>query len=432
MWNVQLRKREERFAQEETACMKDIYHCAEWRARMTTWLEEQEKKVQRRREVEDALIVKRLHQILENSDACGDLDLVVLSKQLEAELKLKTGSLRYFNAFIRAEIEKWMKAQISEGVSPKMQLLTENYDTCGASGSADPSADPSYDADFLDGMCESIKNTQGMMNEIMSETGAATQEAALDSFAPAMMEMIKTSTSGKIDDPEAFAEALKAKFREEQVKKEEAALQWRKQVEDVVIAKRIRQIIENCDPGSLDKLSTGDIQTQVEADLNISVDADRRDLKVRVTMQHIMDKTGMDKSFQSHMHDVLRKASEVCAEEEKKEGSGQVKDLTPLEAAEQGCLDTLKRLHRRGLVIGEDFVCEAAAKGGQLEVLKWLHKVGYPWNPNTCAYAAQGGHLKILQWLRANDCPWGPVTCVWAAEYGHFELLKWARKNDSP
>ena len=53
VWNVQLRKREERRAKEEAVYREDIYRSAAWRARMTAWLEGQEKKVQRREEVED-------------------------------------------------------------------------------------------------------------------------------------------------------------------------------------------------------------------------------------------------------------------------------------------------------------------------------------------------------------------------------------------
>ena len=44
VWNVQLRRREERRAKREAAYMKDIYQRDAWRARLTKWLEEQEKK----------------------------------------------------------------------------------------------------------------------------------------------------------------------------------------------------------------------------------------------------------------------------------------------------------------------------------------------------------------------------------------------------
>ena len=52
--------------------------------------------------------------------------------------------------------------------------------------------------------------------------------------------------------------------------------------------------------------------------------------------------------------------------------------------------------------------CVEAAKGGQLEVLQWLHQNGYTSNVMidtiTCCAAAANGHLDILQWLRQNEC----------------------------
>ena len=55
VWNVQLREREEGRAKAEAEYMANTYRYDAWRARMTTWLEEQEKQVQRRKEVLDAL-----------------------------------------------------------------------------------------------------------------------------------------------------------------------------------------------------------------------------------------------------------------------------------------------------------------------------------------------------------------------------------------
>ena len=80
--------------------------------------------------------------------------------------------------------------------------------------------------------------------------------------------------------------------------------------------------------------------------------------------------------------------------------------------------------------------CYDAAKGGQLEVLKWLRaqKPPCPWSEGACAYAARGGHLEVLKWLRAQDppCPWNAETCCEAVGGGHLEILKWARDQDPP
>jgi hypothetical protein len=108
-------------------------------------------------------------------------------------------------------------------------------------------------------------------------------------------------------------------------------------------------------------------------------------------------------------------------------------------------------------------VCAAAAAGGQLETLSYLHapppepemekermaavlfkwmRRGFGsssakqsskaaaaatsqpcvWDASTCMEAARGGHLSILVWLRAQTPPasWGSDTCSAAAAGNHF------------
>jgi hypothetical protein len=102
------------------------------------------------------------------------------------------------------------------------------------------------------------------------------------------------------------------------------------------------------------------------------------------------------------------------------------------EAARQGCLSTLKSLHRRVRVTFDEGLCLAAAKGGQLQVLKWLLENDCPWDERACSGAAQFGHLGVLKWSDANDCPWDEKTCTGAAQFGHVEVLQWARANGCP
>ena len=74
-------------------------------------------------------------------------------------------------------------------------------------------------------------------------------------------------------------------------------------------------------------------------------------------------------------------------------------------AAKMGCLSTLQNQLRRGL-LDEAVVCEAAALGGHLEILRWARQHGFEWGVRTSSRAAAGGHLKVLKWLRENGCPW--------------------------
>ena len=84
---------------------------------------------------------------------------------------------------------------------------------------------------------------------------------------------------------------------------------------------------------------------------------------------------------------------------------GSFNELQPEEAAVRGCLGTLKNLHRRGHMSFDKHLCEAAAYGGQLKVLKWLGENGCPWDEATddgvtpLFLAAQEGHEAVVRAL---------------------------------
>ena len=73
----------------------------------------------------------------------------------------------------------------------------------------------------------------------------------------------------------------------------------------------------------------------------------------------------------------------------------------------------------------------AIAKAGNLEVLKWAVRNGWP-SHATCVGAAGGGHLEVLKWARENGCPWNEFTCAHAAEGDHLEVLDWVHENGCP
>ena len=102
---------------------------------------------------------------------------------------------------------------------------------------------------------------------------------------------------------------------------------------------------------------------------------------------------------------------------------------------------------------------EAAASGGNIEVLKFLRLLNSPWSEDVCINAARRGYLGLLQWAKDSGCPW-PVSgmfpaaarsnnvllyqwlfdqaCPFEAEesfhiavqFGNFELLKFARSKE--
>ncbi|KAJ1443967.1 hypothetical protein B484DRAFT_389169 [Ochromonadaceae sp. CCMP2298] len=82
------------------------------------------------------------------------------------------------------------------------------------------------------------------------------------------------------------------------------------------------------------------------------------------------------------------------------------------------------------------YSCGAAARGGQLNVLRWMRgqRSPCPWEGGfTSIQAASGGHIE-LQWLQ-NQTPAyarGPVTLLAAAECGQLETVQWLRAQQPP
>ena len=104
-------------------------------------------------------------------------------------------------------------------------------------------------------------------------------------------------------------------------------------------------------------------------------------------------------------------------------------ELDGLDATIIGCLSAVQRLQRQGRLLRQEYLCQAAARGGHLEELKVLRANGCPWNSLTFWHAAMGGHLEVIQWACTNGCPWDERTCHNAAMGGHLEVLQWARAN---
>jgi hypothetical protein len=75
-------------------------------------------------------------------------------------------------------------------------------------------------------------------------------------------------------------------------------------------------------------------------------------------------------------------------------------------------------------------IAAIAARGGHLEVLKWLRaKTGRcSWTGPVCESAAEQGQLEVLQWFRTrrSPCPWNRAYCASEAEHqGRHEVQQW-------
>ena len=100
-------------------------------------------------------------------------------------------------------------------------------------------------------------------------------------------------------------------------------------------------------------------------------------------------------------------------------------------AARCGHLECLKYLHEHGCPCDES-ACEAAASCGDLEFLKDLHEHGCPWDESACEAAAEGGHLECLKYLHEHGCAWDKSACSAAARGGHSECLKYLHTHGCP
>ncbi len=73
-----------------------------------------------------------------------------------------------------------------------------------------------------------------------------------------------------------------------------------------------------------------------------------------------------------------------------------------------------------------------AVQSGKIEILKWLHEHGYPWNEDVCAEAAECCNLRTLMWLREKGCRWNGKTLALARDNGLEDVYEWAKMNGCP
>lgn len=69
--------------------------------------------------------------------------------------------------------------------------------------------------------------------------------------------------------------------------------------------------------------------------------------------------------------------------------------------------------------------CSIAAKGGHIDMLRYLRYKGYNWCNDTCSRAAEYGHIETLRWLKEEGCRFDSWVHLKAAENGHLDIIKY-------
>jgi hypothetical protein len=77
--------------------------------------------------------------------------------------------------------------------------------------------------------------------------------------------------------------------------------------------------------------------------------------------------------------------------------------------------------------------CHRVARMNKLEYLVWAREVkNCDWDHWTIYAAARQGNLVMVKYCVENECPMDEYACFYAAQEGHLDVLKYLHENDSP
>jgi len=70
-------------------------------------------------------------------------------------------------------------------------------------------------------------------------------------------------------------------------------------------------------------------------------------------------------------------------------------------------------------------LCTLAAEKGDLNLLKWLHQHGVPWNEETCQAAIRQNHFHVLKWAIERGCRTGKDLYKYALQQRNTCIADW-------
>ena len=79
-----------------------------------------------------------------------------------------------------------------------------------------------------------------------------------------------------------------------------------------------------------------------------------------------------------------------------------------------------------------DGACRIVASEGQLQILKFFHENGYPWNESVVTVAARAGHLDCVRYACAMGCPLSSIAMESAVAEGHCDIVVYLHEQRCP
>ena len=103
---------------------------------------------------------------------------------------------------------------------------------------------------------------------------------------------------------------------------------------------------------------------------------------------------------------------------------------TAFKVEEMSSISTLELAWEGQSMWNETEFCEKVAKTHKLEFLKWIREEKKcEWDARTINAAARHGDLEMLKYCVANQCPVDVTLCGCAAQNGHLECLKYLHEE---
>ena len=102
------------------------------------------------------------------------------------------------------------------------------------------------------------------------------------------------------------------------------------------------------------------------------------------------------------------------------------------EVAEMNKLEYLVWLREVKNCDWDHWTIYAAARQGNLVMVKYCVENECPMDEYACFYAAQEGHLDVLKYLHENDCPWNSSACFEAHRFNRIDCLNYLIQQKAP